>query len=72
MSKEIGKCRCRSLSSRVVAEADARTTTVDLWVHYGQAYLIDDTDEAEGPEDLTDEHPDHPVGIIRVATITLS
>ncbi|GAA2401040.1 hypothetical protein [Nonomuraea africana] len=45
--------------------AEAWTTTVDLWVHYGQAYLIDETDDAQGPEDLTDDHPDHPVGIIR-------
>lgn len=44
------------------------TTTVsfDLGVHYGQAYLVDATDDAMGPEDLLDDHPAHPVGIIRV------
>ncbi|WP_378785859.1 hypothetical protein ACFMQL_14040 [Nonomuraea fastidiosa] len=38
----------------------------DLGVHYGQAYLLDDTDDAMGFEDLPDDHPEHPVGILRV------
>lgn len=46
--------------------AATQTVTLDLWVHYGQAYLIDDTDDAEGPDGLTGDHPTHPVGIIRV------
>ncbi|MFD1935117.1 hypothetical protein ACFSKW_26945 [Nonomuraea mangrovi] len=64
----ISKCRCPSIRSPVMTEisAEAWTTTVGLWVHYGQAYLIDDIDDAEGPADLTDDHPEHPVGIIRV------
>ncbi|MGI5493724.1 hypothetical protein [Microtetraspora malaysiensis] len=38
---------------------------MELWVHYGQAYLVDDDDEMEIPE-MLDDHPEHPVGIIRV------
>ncbi|MFB4271225.1 hypothetical protein [Nonomuraea sp. GTA35] len=43
-----------------------QVTNFDLHVSYGQAYLIDCTDDAEGPGDLLDDHPTHPVGIIRV------
>ncbi|WP_336211002.1 hypothetical protein [Nonomuraea sp. LPB2021202275-12-8] len=44
----------------------AHVTRIALHVHYSQAYLIDESDEAEGPEDVPDDHPTHPVGIIRV------
>ncbi|WP_345394765.1 hypothetical protein [Nonomuraea salmonea] len=40
--------------------------TFDLGVHYRQAYLVDDTDDGLGPDGLPDDHPEHPVGIIRV------
>ncbi|GII02459.1 hypothetical protein [Planobispora takensis] len=43
-----------------------QTRSFDLGVHYGQAYLIDEIDDAVGPGDLLDDHPAHPVGIIRV------
>jgi hypothetical protein len=43
-----------------------QTVSFDLFVHYGQAYLIDDIDDAMGPERLLDDHPTCPVGIIRV------
>ncbi|WP_440063557.1 hypothetical protein [Streptosporangium sp. OZ121] len=46
---------------------DSRSVSFDLRVSYRQAYLVDDTDDAMGPEDLLDDHPTHPVGIIRVA-----
>ncbi|WP_030456806.1 hypothetical protein [Herbidospora cretacea] len=44
------------------------TTTVsfELYVHYGQAYLVDATDDAMGPQGMLHDHPTHPVGIIRV------
>ncbi|MEV4805888.1 hypothetical protein AB0K18_38320 [Nonomuraea sp. NPDC049421] len=45
---------------------DLRAMSFDLGVHYRQAYLIDDTDDAMGPDGLPDDHPQHPVGIIRV------
>ncbi|GII33480.1 hypothetical protein [Planotetraspora mira] len=44
----------------------ARTISFDLHVAYSQAYLIDLIDDAMGPGDLLDDHPTHPVGIIRV------
>ncbi|WP_157548536.1 hypothetical protein [Nonomuraea candida] len=40
-------------------------THIDLRVSYSQAYLIDATDDAEGFEDIPDDHPAHRVGIIR-------
>ncbi|TKK80768.1 hypothetical protein FDA94_35455 [Herbidospora galbida] len=43
-----------------------QTVSFDLGVHYSQAYLIDDTDEAMGPAGMIADHPTHPVGIIRV------
>ncbi|GAA4192762.1 hypothetical protein GCM10022252_34670 [Streptosporangium oxazolinicum] len=43
-----------------------RTVSFDLRVSYGQAYLVDDTDDNPGYATFTDDHPDHPVGIIRV------
>lgn len=43
-----------------------RTVSFGLWVHYGQAYLVDDTDDNNGYASFADDHPDHPVGIIRV------
>nr|SBP01234.1 hypothetical protein BN4615_P10750 [Nonomuraea gerenzanensis] len=43
-----------------------QVTHIDLGVSYRQAYLIDCTDDAEGPEGIPDDHPTHPVGIIRV------
>ncbi|MBG0818175.1 hypothetical protein [Planomonospora sp. ID82291] len=45
---------------------DARTVSFDLYVHYHQAYLVDDTDDAMGPDGIPADHPAHPVGIIRV------
>ncbi|GAA2209675.1 hypothetical protein GCM10009850_051340 [Nonomuraea monospora] len=42
------------------------TVHIDLHVSYRQAYLIDCTDDAEGPEGIPDDHPAHPVGIVRV------
>ncbi|MET8865613.1 hypothetical protein ABZW11_21970 [Nonomuraea sp. NPDC004580] len=38
----------------------------DLGVHCRQAYLVDDTDDAMDPEGIPADHPEHPVGIIRV------
>ncbi|MFI7617564.1 hypothetical protein ACIBP6_40715 [Nonomuraea terrae] len=46
--------------------SDLRTASFDLGVHYRQAYLVDDTDDALGPDGLPADHPEHPVGIIRV------
>nr|WP_062343187.1 hypothetical protein [Herbidospora sakaeratensis] len=43
-----------------------QTVSFGLGVHYSRAYLIDDTDEAMGPDGMLDDHPTHPVGIIRV------
>jgi hypothetical protein len=54
------------ITSRLSAMNASTSTHIDLHVHYRQAYLIDDTEDAEGPEDLLDDHPTHPVGIIRV------
>ncbi|GLX98000.1 hypothetical protein [Herbidospora sp. NBRC 101105] len=44
----------------------AQTVSFDLYVHYSQAYLVDDTDDAMGPNGMLDDHPTHRVGIIRV------
>ncbi|MGI5268048.1 hypothetical protein ACQEUU_02720 [Nonomuraea sp. CA-218870] len=44
----------------------SQTISFDLHVHYAQAYLVDDAEDAETPSDLLDDHPTHPVGIIRV------
>ncbi|MCF6470274.1 hypothetical protein FAF44_17985 [Nonomuraea sp. MG754425] len=43
-----------------------RTVSFGLGVHYGQAYLVDDTDDNNGYANFAADHPDHPVGIIRV------
>ncbi|MFG1755711.1 hypothetical protein [Streptosporangium sandarakinum] len=43
-----------------------RTVSFDLHVHYHQAYLVDDTNDAMGPDGIPVDHPVHPVGIIRV------
>ncbi|MFI7420378.1 hypothetical protein [Nonomuraea sp. NPDC049684] len=43
-----------------------RTISFGLWVSYAQAYLVDDTDDNPGYATFADDHPDHPVGIIRV------
>ncbi|TMR88662.1 hypothetical protein [Nonomuraea basaltis] len=44
-----------------------QTASFDLHVHYRQAYLADGYDEFPVVEDRPDNHPEHPVGIIRVA-----
>ncbi|MFG1943899.1 hypothetical protein [Nonomuraea sp. NPDC048826] len=42
------------------------TVSFDVSVSYGQAYLVDDTDDNPGYANFAADHPDHPVGIIRV------
>ncbi|MFE0154684.1 hypothetical protein ACFWY5_46635 [Nonomuraea sp. NPDC059007] len=46
--------------------SDIQTASFDLRVHYGQAYLVNDSEDAESPDGIPDDHPVHPVGIIRV------
>ncbi|GAA2653560.1 hypothetical protein [Nonomuraea recticatena] len=48
-----------------MTDANAQILSLDLRVSYRQAYLVDDTDDAECPG-MVDDHPDHPVGILRV------
>ncbi|MEU4830725.1 hypothetical protein [Streptosporangium sp. NPDC023615] len=45
---------------------DSHSVSFDLRVSYRQAYLVDETDDAEGPGDLLPDHPTHRVGIVRV------
>ncbi|GII03704.1 hypothetical protein [Planobispora takensis] len=46
--------------------AATQVKSFDLHVSYGQAYLADGGDEFPAPESFPKDHPEHPVGIIRV------
>ncbi|MGI5161833.1 hypothetical protein [Microbispora sp. CA-102843] len=43
-----------------------RTVSFDVDVSYRQIYLADLADDMWAPETFLDDHPEHPVGIIRV------
>jgi hypothetical protein len=48
------------------AMATTQVVSFDLHVGYGQAYLADGYDDFPFPDSFPKDHPEHPVGIIRV------
>ncbi|MEV7908523.1 hypothetical protein AB0P04_43730, partial [Streptomyces anulatus] len=47
--------------------ATTQVVSFNLNVDYGQAYLADGYDEFPATKSIPKDHPEHPVGIIRVA-----